>query len=144
MQLMVSDMQHVSTGADILQNADSDAALIVVVVQPPQPPDIKVIDALAYLDLVKDCFRENPAVYQSFLDTMGRFKTNRSVCFLALLQKALLTYKCVRITALEVCNRIASLFGSHPHLIVGFNTFLPGIYRLQAHRDGTASVSTSI
>jgi len=144
MQLMVSDMQHVSPDADILQNADSDERLIVVVVQAPKLPENRVIDALAYLDLVKDCFRENPAVYQSFLDTMVAFKTNRSVSFSALLQSPADPQMHHRITALEVCRRIASLFGSHPHLIVGFNTFLPGIYRLQAHSDGTASVSTSI
>jgi hypothetical protein len=86
MQLMVSDMQHVSPEADTPQNGDGDEVLIVVVVQAPELPDRRVLDALSYLDLVKACFKENPAVYQSFLGTMGDFKMNRSVCFSSLLQ----------------------------------------------------------
>jgi len=87
MQLMVSEMQHVSPEADILQNGDGDEELIVVVVQLPKRSDNRVVDALVYLDLVKACFRENPAVYQTFLDTMRNFKINRSVCFSVLSQR---------------------------------------------------------
>jgi histone deacetylase complex regulatory component SIN3 len=148
MQLMVSDMQHVSPVADMAQNGGGNEELIVVVVQAPRRADKTVIDALAYLDLVKACFRGNPAIYQSFLDMMGDFKMNRSVCFSALLLSFLQSLADLgarhRITALEVCHRIISLFGSHPHLIIGFNKFLPDSYHLQVHSDGTASVLTSL
>jgi paired amphipathic helix protein Sin3a len=38
---------------------------------------LNVTDALSYLDLVKNKFRERPEVYNQFLDIMKEFKSQR-------------------------------------------------------------------
>ena len=73
---------------------------------PPQPyRQLKVEDALAYLDQVKMKFEKQPHIYNKFLDIMKEFK-NQSI------------------DTPGVIDRVLQLFHGHRELILGFNTFL--------------------
>ena len=72
------------------------------------PPyrQLKVEDALAYLDQVKMKFEDKPEIYNQFLDIMKEFKAQS-------------------IDTPGVIERVLQLFHGHRMLILGFNTFLP-------------------
>ncbi|TPP64857.1 Paired amphipathic helix protein Sin3a [Fasciola gigantica] len=74
---------------------------------------LKVEDALSYLDQVKARFAGQGAIYTDFLDVMREFKTQT-------------------IGTEAVIRRVRELFEGHPDLIVGFNTFIPQGYRMEA------------
>ena len=42
-----------------------------------------------------------------------------------------------------VISRVSTLFKGHPELIVGFNTFLPPGYKIEAHATDPGSVSVT-
>ncbi|KAG9133496.1 hypothetical protein Leryth_022679 [Lithospermum erythrorhizon] len=63
-------------------------------------------DALTYLQLVKDVFRDKKDKYEEFLEVMKDFKAQR-------------------IDTHVVIRRVKQLFVGHQHLILGFNTFIP-------------------
>ena len=71
------------------------------------PPyrQLKVEDALAYLDQVKMKFEDKPEIYNQFLDIMKEFKAQS-------------------IDTPGVIERVLHLFNGHRELILGFNTFL--------------------
>ncbi|XP_075219291.1 paired amphipathic helix protein Sin3a-like isoform X2 [Lycorma delicatula] len=77
---------------------------------------LKVEDALTYLDLVKMKFSNQPQVYNDFLDIMKEFKSQS-------------------IDTPGVIKRVSTLFGEHPDLIVGFNTFLPPGYKIEVRSN---------
>ncbi|KAG5191531.1 paired amphipathic helix, partial [Tribonema minus] len=68
--------------------------------------ELKVEDALLYLDQVKMEFGDKPEIYKEFLDIMKNFKAQA-------------------IDMLGVINRASTLFRGYNKLILGFNTFLP-------------------
>ncbi|CDF40038.1 unnamed protein product [Chondrus crispus] len=72
---------------------------------------LKVEDALAYLEQVKQEFNSHPDVYDHFLDIMKEFKANS-------------------IDTTEVIRRVITLFEGRKRLTLGFNTFLPPGYRI--------------
>ncbi|KAJ3415607.1 Transcriptional regulatory protein sin3 [Chytridiales sp. JEL 0842] len=74
---------------------------------------LNVKDALSYLDQVKLQFQDQPDVYNRFLDIMKDFKSQS-------------------IDTPGVIERVSTLFRGHPALIMGFNTFLPPGYRIEA------------
>ena len=74
---------------------------------------LRVEDALAYLDRVKQAFSRQPTVYTDFLGIMKDFKT-----------KAIDTPGVIR--------RVSSLFRGRQDLILQFNTFLPEGYKINA------------
>lgn len=77
---------------------------------------LKVEDALAYLEQVKLQFETVPSVYNHFLDIMKEFKAQT-------------------IDTAEVIRRVSSLFQGHRDLILGFNTFLPPGYKIELRGD---------
>ncbi|KAI9668879.1 MAG: Transcriptional regulatory protein sin3 [Alyxoria varia] len=79
-------------------------------VAPGQQPILN--DALSYLDQVKIQFREEPNVYNQFLDIMKDFKSQA-------------------IDTPGVIRRVSQLFTGNPQLIQGFNTFLPPGYKIE-------------
>ncbi|KAF0722171.1 hypothetical protein Ae201684_018650 [Aphanomyces euteiches] len=86
-------------------------------VVPNSPPprilrELRVEDALLYLDQVKQQFGDQPDVYNQFLDVMKEFKSQT-------------------IDTPGVIQRVSELFKGHPNLIFGFNTFLPPGYRIR-------------
>ncbi|WCJ21742.1 Paired amphipathic helix protein Sin3-like 4 [Euphorbia peplus] len=68
-------------------------------------------DALSYLKVVKDVFKDRRETYNEFLDVMKDFKAQR-------------------IDTPGVKERVKVLFKGHPDLILGFNTFLPTGYKI--------------
>lgn len=68
--------------------------------------ELKVEDALLYLDQVKMEFSDKPHIYNEFLDIMKNFKAQS-------------------ITTPGVIERVKNLFKGYNKLILGFNTFLP-------------------
>ncbi|KZT41566.1 hypothetical protein SISSUDRAFT_1042638 [Sistotremastrum suecicum HHB10207 ss-3] len=92
---------------------------------PPRSLDIN--HALVYLDRVKAQFEHKPNTYSRFLDIMKEFKSQK-------------------IDTPIVIDRVSELFHGHPHLIEGFNTFLPAGYRIECStemgRMGTIKVTT--
>ncbi|RPD71434.1 PAH2 domain-containing protein [Lentinus tigrinus ALCF2SS1-7] len=72
---------------------------------------LDVSEALSYIDAVKAQFAQQPEVYNTFLDTMKDFKSQR-------------------INTSVVIQRVSNLFHGHPALIQGLNTFLPAGYRM--------------
>ena len=79
----------------------------------PQGQQPILNDALTYLDQVKVRFQTQPDVYNKFLDIMKDFKSQA-------------------IDTPGVIGRVSQLFSGHPHLIQGFNTFLPPGYKIEA------------
>ena len=82
------------------------------------PPyrQLKVEDALAYLDQVKMKFEDKPEIYNQFLDIMKEFKAQS-------------------IDTPGVIERVLQLFHGHRMLILGFNTFLPPGYEIEFSDD---------
>ncbi len=85
---------------------------------PPQPPliqqpfrELRVEDALIYLDDVKREFKQQPAIYNEFLSIMKNFKTQE-------------------VDTPGVIERVSKLFRGYNKLILGFNTFLPEGYKI--------------
>ena len=79
---------------------------------PVPQKQLKVEDALGYLERVKSTFADNPKVYSDFLDIMKDFK-NKSI------------------DTPGVIRRVSQLFGhAHTELILQFNTFLPVGYKI--------------
>lgn len=80
-------------------------------------------DALNYLDQIKNTFESTrPQVYIDFLKIMEAFKTHS-------------------IETPTVIERVTNLFVNHPELIVGFNAFLPPMYKIEVRgNDQRAAV----
>ena len=86
----------------------------------PQPyRQLKVEDALAYLNQVKAKYDRQPHIYNQFLDIMKDFKAQR-------------------IDTPGVIDRVLQLFHGQRELILGFNTFLPPGYRIEFTEEGNA------
>ena len=84
--------------------------------QQPQPSqgggrELKVEDALMYLDQVKLEFGDKPRIYNEFLEIMKNFKAQA-------------------IDTPGVIARVSNLFRGYNKLILGFNTFLPDGYKI--------------
>ena len=126
-----SSSVHDVSGGNFLQPGPTGPpqhlAALNSAVQPPQPvanggggmgqgqqPILN--DALTYLDQVKVRFQDQPEVYNKFLDIMKDFKSQA-------------------IDTPGVIDRVSTLFHGHPHLIQGFNTFLPPGYKIEAGYD---------
>lgn len=73
-------------------------------------------DALAYLQAVKDMFKDKKGKYDEFLEVMKDFKAQR-------------------INTAGVTARVKDLFKGHRDLILGFNTFLPKGYEITLPPD---------
>lgn len=141
MALASSAMQTAEHGGDILQLNDSQRTDYRQAQQMrPQPPgkldgdvsrdgegegrrQLKVEDALLYLEKVKLVFGEQPDVYNLFLDIMKAFKAQT-------------------IDTTEVIVRVSQLFQGHEALILGFNRFLPPGYKILIGEDEKGGVST--
>ena len=74
--------------------------------------ELKVEDALLYLDQVKMEFGDKPEIYNEFLDIMKSFKAQE-------------------IDTPGVIHRVSQLFTGYNKLILGFNTFLPEGYKIE-------------
>jgi histone deacetylase complex regulatory component SIN3 len=72
----------------------------------PRMRELRVEDALMYLDQVKMEFGDRPHIYDEFLDIMKTFKIQA-------------------IDAPGVMRNVASLFRGNERLLLGFETFLP-------------------
>ena len=79
--------------------------------------ELRVEDALLYLDQVKVEFGDRPHIYNEFLDIMKTFKTQQ-------------------IDTPGVIRRVSNLFQGNRRLVLGFNTFLPEGYRIEIPMDG--------
>ena len=79
--------------------------------------ELRVEDALIYLDQVKVEFGDRPHIYNEFLDIMKTFKTQQ-------------------IDTPGVIRRVSNLFQGNRRLVLGFNTFLPEGYRIEIPMDG--------
>ncbi len=89
--------------------------------QQQQQRQLKVEDALTYLDKVKNEFGHSSPVYNQFLEIMKNFKSQV-------------------LDTPGVIARVSELFRGHNALILGFNTFLPPGYRIEISQlppDGT-------
>jgi len=78
----------------------------------PSGRELKVEDALLYLDQVKLEFGDRPRIYNEFLEIMKNFKAQE-------------------VDTIGVINRVRSLFHGYNNLILGFNTFLPEGYKIE-------------
>lgn len=86
---------------------------------PPKPPmggggmrELRVEDALLYLDDVKREFGDRPRVYNAFLAIMKNFKSQE-------------------VDTPGVIDRVSNLFRGYNNLILGFNKFLPDGYKIR-------------
>jgi paired amphipathic helix protein Sin3a len=84
----------------------------------PQPPyrQLKVEDALEYLDKVRTTFPMQPHMYNQFLDILKE-------------------YRAQSIDTPGVIDRVLQLFHGRRELILGFNTFLPQGYAIEFSDD---------
>ena len=80
--------------------------------------ELRVEDALMYLDQVKMEFGDFPQIYNEFLEIMKTFKSQE-------------------IDTPGVIRRVAALFHGNKRLVLGFNTFLPEGYRIELPLDGS-------
>ncbi|KAK0449530.1 paired amphipathic helix [Desarmillaria tabescens] len=77
---------------------------------------LHITDALSYLDTLRVQFKDNPEVYNHFLDIMKDFRTQA-------------------VDIPGTMQRVVRLFHGYPMLIRGFNTFLPTGYRIDLSAD---------
>jgi paired amphipathic helix protein Sin3a len=75
--------------------------------------ELRVEDALLYLDDVKREFGDRPRVYNEFLAIMKNFKSQE-------------------VDTPGVIERVSKLFNGYDNLILGFNKFLPDGYKITA------------
>lgn len=87
--------------------------------------ELKVEDALLYLDQVKMAFGEKPEIYNKFLDIMKNFKAQE-------------------IDTPGVIQQVSRLFRGYNKLILGFNTFLPDGYKIELPLNGDDTTMTVI
>lgn len=87
--------------------------------------ELKVEDALLYLDQVKMAFGEKPEIYNKFLDIMKNFKAQE-------------------IDTPGVIQQVSRLFSGYNKLILGFNTFLPDGYKIELPAHGSDTTMTVI
>ena len=78
----------------------------------PSGRELKVEDALLYLDQVKLEFGDRPRIYNEFLEIMKCFKAQE-------------------VDTVGVIHRVRTLFRGYNSLILGFNTFLPEGYKIE-------------
>jgi paired amphipathic helix protein Sin3a len=78
--------------------------------------ELRVEDALMYLDQVKLEFGDRPRIYNEFLDIMKTFKSQQ-------------------IDTPGVIQRVSNLFQGNKNLVLGFNTFLPEGYKIELPLD---------
>jgi paired amphipathic helix protein Sin3a len=90
----------------------SDGSNLLLSINEPPRRELKVEDALHYLDLVKAQFGNQPEVYNQFLDIMKNFKAQT-------------------IDTPGVVKRVSTLFKDHDNLVLGFNTFLPQGFKIK-------------
>ena len=79
--------------------------------------ELRVEDALLYLDQVKMEFGDRPHIYNEFLDIMKTFKTQQ-------------------LDMPGVICHVSSLFQGNRRLVLGFNTFLPEGYKIKMPVNG--------
>ena len=82
--------------------------------------ELRVEDALMYLDQVKVVFGDRPQVYNEFLEIMKNFKS-------------------MRIDTPGVIRRVSTLFQGNKELVLGFNTFLPDGFKIEIPLDGSGA-----
>lgn len=87
--------------------------------------ELKVEDALLYLDQVKMAFGDKPEIYNEFLDIMKNFKAQE-------------------IDTPGVIQQVSHLFHGYNKLILGFNTFLPDGYKIELPLEGDETTMTVI
>ena len=73
--------------------------------------ELRVEDALIYLDDVKREFGDRPRIYNEFLEIMKNFKSQE-------------------VDTPGVIDRVSRLFRGYNKLILGFNKFLPDGYKI--------------
>ena len=83
--------------------------------------ELRVEDALMYLDQVKMEFGDRPHIYNEFLDIMKTFKSQQ-------------------IDTPGVIRRVSNLFQGNKRLVLGFNTFLPEGYKIELPSDESGQV----
>ena len=83
--------------------------------------ELRVEDALMYLDRVKMEFGDRPQIYNEFLHIMKTFKSQE-------------------IDTPGVILRVTQLFQGNKALVLGFNTFLPDGFRIEIPDHGTGTV----
>ena len=83
--------------------------------------ELRVEDALMYLDQVKMEFGDRPHIYNEFLDIMKTFKSQQ-------------------IDTPGVIRRVSNLFQGNKKLVLGFNTFLPEGYKIELPSDESGQV----
>jgi len=79
-----------------------------------------VVDAMRYMDRVRELFSDRPPIYMSFLDIMKMFQTGR-------------------LDTKGVIREVGRLFHGHEDLLQGFNAFLP-----KGHTVPKSSTSSSL
>eukprot|EP00924_Labyrinthula_sp_SR-Ha-C_P004134 snap_masked-scaffold_3-processed-gene-15.34-mRNA-1 protein AED:0.15 eAED:0.19 QI:0/0/0/0.5/1/1/2/0/1523 len=84
--------------------------------------NLKVEDALKYLEFVKQCFATEPNTYNKFLDIMKKFKSSQ-------------------IKTEGIIQEVLGLFKGQNKLILGFNDFLPAGYKIDV--QGNLTIVTS-
>jgi len=98
-------------------NQNAESATSMAEQQTQDPPrfaamrELKVEDALNYLDKVKLEFGDRPRIYNEFLEIMKNFKAHE-------------------IDTPGVIMRVSDLFRGYNKLILGFNTFLPDGFKI--------------
>ncbi|KAL7684976.1 putative transcriptional regulatory protein Sin3 [Plasmopara halstedii] len=114
-QQQVPIQQHYGLDGRMIPNDQVDDSYYqqqTMNVPPPRHRELRVEDALLYLDQVKQQFGDQPDIYNQFLDVMKDFKAQA-------------------IDTPGVILRVSTLFRGYPNLILGFNTFLPPGYRIR-------------
>ncbi|CAL1708576.1 unnamed protein product [Somion occarium] len=87
---------------------------------PVNQPQLAVTDALKYLDEIKEVYKDNPKVYNAFLDIMRDFKSQK-------------------MDTSDVIKEVRSLFHDQPGLRAGLNIFLPPGYSIESTTPGHQS-----
>jgi paired amphipathic helix protein Sin3a len=111
--------------AAVTANAASTANNAATLKLHPTGRELKVEDALLYLDQVKLEFGNRPRIYNEFLEIMKLFKAQE-------------------VDTVGVIHRVRTLFRGYNNLILGFNTFLPEGYKIEMREGGAVFVGPGL
>jgi paired amphipathic helix protein Sin3a len=86
-------------------------------------PSSTAKDALGYIEKIRTEFKDEPRIYDDFLETMMEFKSGALIIN-------------------DVILKILQLFQGHIDLILDFNMFLPPGYEITASADNSIKLKT--
>jgi paired amphipathic helix protein Sin3a len=84
----------------------------------------KMDQAFSFLEEIKQEFKDQPRVYEQFVDVMKSFKLRK-------------------LEVSDVASRVSTLFAGHKDIIIKFNNFLPPTHKIEVSSDEEETIDAT-